>query len=208
MTMKINLDWHWSKFSTVWLLMILFVPLVQRLHINPDWVLFIEQGQTFFLLFCFVFTLISTLYSRLTGEERAFWLWASLWWLVLLGRDQNWGRQTFSGYSHAFYHGIAAVLILGLILMLLWPRLRAGIKYYYHKPFPAWNFLLAATGFLLADAVERGRWIAQFILYNPIYDDMLEELYECPFILALFTISAALQWRTIIGSDRKIIKAS
>lgn len=206
--MKMNLDWHWSKSSTVWLLMILFVPLVQRLHINPDWMIFIERGQTFFLLFCFVFTLLSTLYSRLTGEERAFWLWASLWWLVLLGRDQNWGRQTYSGYSYVFYHGIAAVLILGLVLMLLWPRLRAGIKYYYHQPFPVWDFLLAATGFLLADAVERGRWIAQFILYNPIYDDILEELYECPFILALFTISAALQWRTIIGSDKKIIKAS
>lgn len=199
-----NFDWRWSKSSTVWLLMILAVPFVQQLHINPDWVSYVENTQTIFLLFCFLFTLLSTLCSGLKGKEKAFWLWASLWWLVLLGRDQNWGRQTFSGYSHAMYHGIAAVLILGLILMLLWPRLRAGIQYYYHQPFPVWNFLLAAAGFLLADAIERGRWIAQFILLNPVYDDMLEELYECPFMLALFTVSAVLQWRTIMQMKKSL----
>jgi hypothetical protein len=202
--MRIKLDWHWSKFSTVWLIMLLCVPFVQKLQINLAWVSFVEQGQTVFLLFCFLFTLLSTLCSGLSGKERAFWLWASLWWLVLLGRDQNWGRQTFSGYPHAVYHGIAAVLILGLILMLLWSRLRAGIEYYYHQPFPAWNFLLATAGFLLADAIERGRWISHFILYNPAYDDMLEELYECPFMLALFTVSVVLQWRTIVQMKRSL----
>lgn len=195
--MKLNLNWRWSVRSTVFLFMILAVPLAQLLHIDPKWESVVERIQTWFLLFCFLFTLVMTLCSGLKGKQRAFWLWASLWWLVLLGRDQNWGRQTWPGFPLSMYHTIAAMLILSLVLMLMWPRLRQGIYYYYSHSFPAWDFILATAAFLLADAVERGRWIAQFVLYNPIYDDLLEELYECPFMLALFSISLCLQWRAI-----------
>lgn len=202
--MKFKFDWHWSKLSTLWLIMILSVPFAQQLHIPPDFVSKVEEGQTLFLLFCFLFTFFSTICSGLSGKKKAFWLWASLWWLLLLGRDQNWGRQTFPGYEHAVYHTIAAILILGLVLMLVWPRLREGIVYYYQQPFPVWNFLLAAAGFLLADAIERGRWVSQFILFNSAYDDLLEELYECPFMLALFTVSAVMQWRTILQMKKSL----
>lgn len=60
MSMNMNFDWHWSKSSTVLLLMILAVPFAQQLHINPDWVTYVENTQTLFLLFCFGFTLFST----------------------------------------------------------------------------------------------------------------------------------------------------
>jgi hypothetical protein len=195
--MKLNLDWRWSIRCTLFLLMIVIVPFSQMLHVDPKWETVLEKGQTFFLFGCFLFTLILTFVYKLIGKLRAFWLWAVLWWLVLLGRDQNWGRQMWPGYPVAIYHSIAAVLIMGLVLMLLWPQLREGIHYYYRRPFPIWDFTLASVAFLLADAVERGRWIAQFILFNPIYDDLLEELYECPFMLALFSVSFCLQWRTI-----------
>lgn len=195
--MKLNFDWRWSVRCTVFLLMILIIPCAQFLNPDPNIEKLVEQGQTIFLFFCFLLTLILTYTYQLKGEVRAFWLWAALWWLVLLGRDQNWGRQMWPGFSIAVYHSIAAVLILGLVLMLLWPKLRQGIHYYRLRSFPIWDFILATVAFLLADAVERGRWIAQFILYNPIYDDLLEELYECPFMLALFSVSLYMQWRTI-----------
>ncbi|MCX8745018.1 hypothetical protein J3U68_06275 [Snodgrassella sp. B3882] len=195
--MKLNLEWRWSVRSSLFLLIIIVVPFVQALHIDTKWEKIVEQAQTIFLFGSFVFTLVLTLKYPFNAKQRAFWLWAALWWLVLLGRDQNWGRQMWPGYSIAVYHSIAAVLILGLVLMLSWPQLRQGIGYYSRRPFPVWDFILATVAFLLADAVERGRWIAQFILYYPQYDDLLEELYECPFMLALFSVSCYMQWQTI-----------
>ncbi|MDF7676499.1 hypothetical protein PT286_07090 [Neisseriaceae bacterium ESL0693] len=192
-----NLDWHWYKHSFVWLAMILAIPLTQPLHIDPGMVEWVEYGQTVFLLCCFIFTLVCALATDLKGSKRAFWLWAALWWLVLLGRDQNWGRQLIPDYPRVLYHIIGGVLIGGLIVMLFWPQVRQGIKSCFKQPFPVWDFVLAAAGFLLADAVERQRWFAQFVLYNPLYDDLLEELYEVPFMLALFSVSLCLQLRDV-----------
>ena len=107
--MKFNFDWRWSLRCTVFLLMILIIPCAQFLNPDPNIEKIIEQGQTIFLFFCFLLTLILTFTFRLKGEIRAFWLWAALWWLVLLGRDQNWGRQMWPGFSIALYHTIAAV---------------------------------------------------------------------------------------------------
>lgn len=201
--MNMQLDWQLRKHSVIWIVLILAIPLVQPLKISPDLVEWIEYGQTLFLLCCFMVTLSLTLMTDLKGKYLAFWLWASLWWLVLLGRDQNWGRQLVGGYSPVVYHVIAAILILGLIGMLFWPCLRAGIRYYVSQPFPVWDFLLAGVAFLLADAVERERWIARFVLLNPLYDDLLEELYEVPFMLALFSVSLYLQLYTVIKVRNK-----
>lgn len=201
--MKLNLNWQWDKYSLLLLIMILVVPLIQSLQINPAWINYVEDSQTLFLLFCFLFTLICTLTSKMQGSKYVFWLWASLWWLVLLGRDQNWGRQTIPGFPLVIYHTIGWVLISSLIVMLFCSRLRTGIKECFQQPFPVWNFILATISFLLADAVERGRWIAHFVLYQANYDELVEELYEVPFMLALFSVSVILQLRDIKQARNK-----
>lgn len=62
--------------------------------------------------------------SRPEGEKQ-FWLWAAVWWLVLLGRSTSWGRDYFPEHPKLLFRVISVVLIAMIILpVLISKRLR------------------------------------------------------------------------------------
>lgn len=51
---------------------------------------------------------------------------------------------------------------------------------------PFWYLLIAILSLFLADSIEHHRFIDTLLLSNHANQDIVEELYENPFILALF----------------------
>lgn len=82
--------------------------------------------------------------SRPEGEKQ-FWLWAAVWWLVLLGRSTSWGRDYFPEHPKLLFRVISVVLIAMIILpVLISKRLRRDIaRRLRNEPLPLW--LLAIT---------------------------------------------------------------
>ncbi|AOV97648.1 nitric oxide reductase [Edwardsiella hoshinae] len=167
---------------------------------------YIEQGQALWLAFVALFILYRSHRVRLQGEARLFWLWAALWWLVLLGRSISWGRVYFPQGPRPLFHSIAFLLIAALLLPLLTPQLRAAIiaRYRLH-PLPCWRIAAVVLAFTCADAVEHQRALARYLVTHPgHYRDLIEELYECPFLLGLFLISQEMmtrEWRLLANPN-------
>lgn len=95
-TMKF--DTRLTSSALVLALVALVIPFTANWHVpllNGVVVLWIENGQALWLLFGALFTAryIRPL-SRPDGAKQ-FWLWAVVWWLVLLGRSTSWGATTF-----------------------------------------------------------------------------------------------------------------
>ncbi|HHL2825536.1 TPA: hypothetical protein ACQ431_003800 [Citrobacter murliniae] len=151
----------------------------------------IENGQALWLLFGAVFT---ALYIRpLSRPEggKQFWLWATMWWLVLLGRSTSWGRDYFPEYPKLVFRAISVVLIAMIILpVLISKRLRQEIaRRFREEPLPIWLLVITVCAFLISDTVEHHRLLAPLFLHNAHYGDLIEELYEMPFMVGLFFIN-------------------
>lgn len=151
----------------------------------------IEEGQALFLFFGALFTGLWIIKHHPKNEQRQFWLWATLWWLTLLGRSTSWGRDYFRLEPHWLMRGISVILIASLLLFLFSPVLRRAIHYRWNTfSLPLWPMVIAIAGFIGSDAVEHHRLIAHFILTDPHYQDLTEELFENPLLLSLFQITA------------------
>lgn len=165
--------------------------------LNGTVVRWIENGQALWLLFGAVFTLgyIRPL-SRPEGEKQ-FWLWATVWWLVLLGRSTSWGRDYFPEQPKLLFRAISVVMISMIILpVLLSKRLRLDIvRRVRNEPLPLWLLTITACAFLISDTVEHHRLLAPIFLHNVQYSDMIEELYELPFMAGLFLMNLGFMQR-------------
>jgi len=164
----------------------------------------IENGQALWLLFGAVFTLSWIKPWTLTSGQKAFWLWSVAWWVVLLGRSTSWGRVYFPDEPRLIFRAISVVLIAALVLPLLFSgKLRKEIALRFrHETFPLWTVLLVVTTFMLSDAVEHHRLIASLVLYDARDQDLLEELYEIPFMLGLFIIAFGMMQRDKVAEAR------
>ncbi|MDI4751548.1 hypothetical protein MJL81_28125, partial [Salmonella enterica subsp. enterica serovar Anatum] len=54
---------------------------------------------------------------------KQFWLWAVVWWVVLLGRSTSWGRDYFPDEPRMLFRTISVILIAASIR----PRYQANV---------------------------------------------------------------------------------
>lgn len=159
--------------------------------LNGVVVRWIENGQALWLLFGALFTAwyIRPL-SRPEGAKQ-FWLWAVVWWVVLLGRSTSWGRDYFPDEPRILFRTISVILIAALVLPVLFSAgLRKEIvRRLRDVPLPLWLFAVTACSYLISDTVEHHRWLSPIFLHNARYTDLIEELYEVPFMIGLFMVT-------------------
>lgn len=185
------------------------IPFTTNLNLpllNGGVVRWIENGQALWLLFGAVFTFCYIRpFSRPDGEKQ-FWLWAALWWLVLLGRSTSWGRDYFPDQPRLLFRGISVVLIAMIILpVVISANLRREIvNRLRNESLPLWLLAITSCAFLISDTVEHHRLLAPVFLHNAQYGDLIEELYELPFMVGLFLISFNLMARDKQAEDMSI----
>lgn len=191
-TMKF--DTRLTSSALVLALVALVIPFTANWHVpllNGVVVLWIENGQALWLLFGALFTAwyIRPL-SRPDGAKQ-FWLWAVVWWLVLLGRSTSWGRDYFPDHPKMIFRGISVVLIAALVLpVLISKTLRQEIaRRLREESLPLWLLTVTACAFLISDTVEHHRLLAPLFLHSKQYTDLIEELYELPFMIGLFWVT-------------------
>jgi hypothetical protein len=114
-----------------------------------------------------------------------------VWWLVLLGRSTSWGRDYFPEHPKLLFRTISVVLIAMIILpVLLSKRLRQDIaRRVRNEPLPIWLLAITTCAFLISDTVEHHRLLSPLFLHNAHYGDLIEELYELPFMVGLFLMN-------------------
>ncbi|VDZ79353.1 nitric oxide reductase [Salmonella bongori] len=56
-------------------------------------------------------------------------------------------------------------------------------------PLPLWLFAVTACSYLISDTVEHHRLLSPIFLHNAHYTDLIEELYEVPFMIGLFMVT-------------------
>ncbi|WP_278807891.1 hypothetical protein [Obesumbacterium proteus] len=161
----------------------------------------IEDVQSVWLLFGAIFTWFYMKPLTLAPRQKAFWCWATVWWVVLFGRGISWGRDFFPETPKIYFRIISVILIGTLLLMLLLPALRKEIaERVKHQSIPLWTVLLMVVCFLISDTIEHHRLLAPIFIRDSHYQDLLEELYELPFMLCLFDIALG-----IMRSDKKTL---
>lgn len=178
-----------QDFFAVLLLPIVFLamrffhyPLFGDLLVNS-----VEFVQAIWLLFCGLLTLVYMKPWQLSDSKRMFWLWAAQWWLVLFGRSISWGREIFPDLPHEFFRVLSVIWIAPLVLMLFSKNLRTELRQKLSiASFPLPYFELSLICFLISDTVEHKRALYFIFVSNKYYQDITEELYEIPFMLALF----------------------
>lgn len=203
LSMKFDTSYH-PGFFAVLLLPVIFIvvrifndSLFDALQVNV-----IESAEAVWLLFCCLFTLAYMKPWQRLNSKRMFWLWAAQWWLMLFGRSISWGRDIFSHHPHWIFRTLSVVWIAPLIIMLLSKDLRDELKQKLHtEAFPVLYFALALVCFLISDTVEHKRALYFIFVANKHYQDITEELYELPFMLALFQTA----WH-FMKADKKTLK--
>ncbi|EBS6879408.1 hypothetical protein F2D83_12850 [Salmonella enterica] len=159
--------------------------------LNGVVVRWIENGQALWLLFGALFTAwYIRPFSRPEGTKQ-FWLWAVVWWVVLLGRSTSWGRDYFPDEPRILFRTISVLLIAALVLPVLFSAgLRKEIvRRLRDVPLPLWLFAVTACSYLISDTVEHHRLLSPVFLHNAHYTDLIEELYEVPFMIGLFMVT-------------------
>lgn len=190
--MKLNMQF--SSTALLLALAAMVIPYTANWHLpllQGALVAWIEDGQALWLLFGALFTAwFIRPFSRPEGAKQ-FWLWAVVWWVVLLGRSTSWGRDYFPDEPRALFRGISIILIAALVLpVFLSVSLRREImRRLREEPLPVWLFTLTACSFLISDTVEHHRLLAPLFLHDARYTDLIEELYELPFMAGLFLIT-------------------
>ncbi|ROP63104.1 hypothetical protein EDF81_1626 [Enterobacter sp. BIGb0383] len=185
--MKFDVSLH-KDFLLVAMLPLLFIAV--RLYdislFDGLQVQYIETFQAVWLLFCSVFTLVYMRPSLLSRPQLLFWVWAALWWFLLFGRSISWGRDYFPDEPRWIFRLLSILWISPVFIMLFFRDLRDEIKSKLSGvAFPITYFSLALVCFLISDTIEHKRVMAIFFLNDPAYQDLVEELYEVPFMFAL-----------------------
>ncbi len=163
-----------------------FLPLADGLT-----VLILEQIQALWLLFCGVYFTHQWLKARPQQQNHFAAAWfASMWWL-LLGRSMAWGRDYFPNIDHDAFRPIAIVLIALPIVLLCLPQTRRQLKgliQCFH--WPVWLCLMVVAYFAVSQIIESERMFQRLPPFiDPDRRDLIEELFEIPFMLFLFWIN-------------------
>jgi hypothetical protein len=185
------------------------IPFASDIHLpllHGHTVAMIENSQAILLLLGVVLTLGYMKPFQLTEGSRQFWLWSVLWWVVLLGRSTSWGRDYFPELPKVVFRSISVILISSLVLsFLLSSTLRKAIAVRITLwSIPLWTCSLVIVTFLLADTVEHHLLLSPIFLHNGHYQDLIEELFETPFILGLLLISFDLMKREVKYKQRRM----
>lgn len=160
---------------------------------TPNIVTIIEHFQLLILSLGFLISLYFTLSKC---HQKHFWLWTSIWWLILFGRSINWGRLYFPDYPRSFFHIIAAIIILGVIVPFLIPKARYEIITFIKKVgLPFKQLILLIMIYALIDQIDNSRslfgWFRSYItIIDPL---LLEESIEVFFITGLFSFMSFYQ---------------
>lgn len=175
------------------LLAVLF-PFTADMHVpllHGELVEWIENGQALWLLFGAIFTAVYIKPLSLQNGAKQFWLWAVVWWLVLLGRSTSWGRVYFPDDPKLLFRAISVVLIAALVLPVIFSSLlrKEIIRKLRTVELPLWMALVVVITFLISDSVEHHRMLAPLFMHSKKYQDLIEELYEIPFMVGLFFIT-------------------
>ncbi len=157
----------------------------------------IEDVQSLWLLFAALFTVSYMKPFTLAQGPKQFWLWSVVWWLTLFGRGMSWGRDFFPEGPRWVFRAISVVLIA---LLVLYPVFSVALRRelalrLHHETLPLWGVALVVISFLIADAVEHHRAIAPLFLHAANYQDLIEELYEIPFMVGLFGVALSIMRR-------------
>ncbi|MCL2894202.1 hypothetical protein [Brenneria tiliae] len=182
--------------TVVIFLFALFLPYIGQ-HVLPasqEFLDSIELFQSFWLLFGAIFTWFYIKPLRCERDKRIFWLWSISLWLVLFGRGISWGRNYLPDAPRIYFRAISVVLIGVPLLMLLLPSIRREIiRRLQTETLPVWDIGLMVSCYLISDVIEHQRLLAFLFVYDERYKNMMEELYELPFMLSLFFITFFLQ---------------
>ncbi|MDQ8937273.1 hypothetical protein [Acinetobacter rudis] len=150
----------------------------------------IESIQALLLLFFLIFTLIYTKTLKPGNGKKLFWLWASSWWLLLLGRSISWGRDYFPLIPKPFFRFISIILIANIVIFLFSKSLRQEISTKTKTTkLPFWELFLIITSYIISDSIEHNRYLSNYLVFETQFKDYLEEIYEFPIIIGLFIIS-------------------
>lgn len=148
----------------------------------------IEDVQALILLLCVPFTWFYMKPKSLSDQKKWFWMWAIAWWLMFFGRSISWGRDFFPDVERIYFRAISVVVIAPVVFILFSSKLRAEIAYKVRfVRFPFWYLMIAIVSLFFADCVEHHRLIGSWLLIDLASQDVVEELYETPFIFALFS---------------------
>ncbi|MFC3396753.1 hypothetical protein [Brenneria rubrifaciens] len=156
----------------------------------------VELLQSLLLLFGALFTWFYIKPLRCKRDKRIFWLWSISWWVLLFARGISWGRDYFPDFPRSYFRVISVVLIGITLLMFLLPSLRREIvRRVRTEVMPVWDGGLMVVYFLISDTIEHHRLLSFLFVYDTQYKDLMEELYELPFIFSLFFVAFYLQKR-------------
>lgn len=157
-------------------------------------VLAIETFQSLWLLFGALFTWCYIRPLRRETAAKCFWLWSISWWILLFGRGISWGRDYFPDEPKLYFRIISLVLIGVTACALLLPVIRREIiRRFRQESLPVWDILLLVLYFVIVDTIEHRRLFAFLFVYDTARTDLLEELFELPFMFSLFAIAFLLQ---------------
>lgn len=146
----------------------------------------IENTQLFILA---IGAFISLILAIKQPEKRLFWLWAMVWWILLIGRSINWGRIYYPDFPREYFRMIGVSIGLIIIIPLFFAKVRKqflSILRTYQFPF---KILITLTILFLAiDQIEQERILYTLLTqYIPIIDsELFEEIVETFFTLCLF----------------------
>ncbi len=101
------------------------------------------------------------------------------------------GRDYFPDEPRILFRTISVLLIAALVLPVLFSAgLRKEIvRRLRDVPLPLWLFAVTACSYLISDTVEHHRLLSPIFLHNARYTDLIEELYEVPFMIGLFMVT-------------------
>lgn len=203
-----KLDTRLTPVTACLIVLAVLFPFIPDLHLSlfsVRVVTVVENAQAAWLLFGAVFTLCYARSAGLAERPRTFWLWAVVWWLVLFGRSVSWGREYFPEGPKLLFRVISVVLIGTLVLWLVFSKaLRQEVMARLRsETLPLWTAALVVCSFLISDAVEHHRLLAPLFLHNPLYQDLIEELYEIPFMVGLFIIVC-----TMLAREKRAVHSS
>lgn len=157
-------------------------------------VLAIETFQSLWLLFGALFTWCYIRPLRRETDDKSFWLWSISWWILLFGRGISWGRDYFPDEPKLYFRIISIVLIGVTACALLLPVIRREIiRCFRQERLPVWDIVLLVLYFVIVDTIEHRRLFAFLFVYDTARTDLLEELFELPFMFSLFAVAFLLQ---------------
>ncbi|QKJ87571.1 hypothetical protein PMPD1_2630 [Paramixta manurensis] len=188
-----NFDTRYYPHATLSLVMMVLFPLLELFHFplyHGKTVEVIETFQSLWLLFGLFFTWYYLRHASFSQQQTAFWVWSLVWWLTLFGRGISWGRDYFHDGPKLLFRAISVILIGALVVSLIFPSIRREIvQKFKYDAFPLWDAAIVVICFFIADTVEHHRYFSFLFLYDRSYQDLMEELYETPFMISLFCVA-------------------